>query len=78
MGTSCNFFLQSYEMDTNNALLPIDNIEVQVGGTSNSQAISSTYPVNLNLSNSTFTFFKFYLRKSPLNQLITRSFQKLD
>jgi hypothetical protein len=65
-------------MDTNNALLPIDDIEVQFGGTSNSQAISSTYPINLNLPNSTFIFLKFFLRKSPLNQFITRSFQKLD
>jgi len=72
LGTSCNFFLQTYTINTDNSLLPFEDISSQSGGFTDAPALMTTYQPSQN------EFMRFYIRKSPAEQIYTRSFFKLD
>jgi hypothetical protein len=71
-GTSCNFFLQSYTITTDNSLLPYEDDSMLSGGMTDSPALMTTYQALLG------EYMRFYLRKSPVTEEYTRSFFKFD
>lgn len=68
LGTSCNFFFESYSITTDNSLLPVPDMQTQTGGLTSTPALMTTYQSSLN------EYLRFYIRKSPVSLVYTRSF----
>lgn len=71
LGSSANLFISTYEIATDNSLLPQKDVNTELGGIvyENTQ-IFIYQPVN--------EYIQLQLRKSSLSLLITRSFKKAD
>lgn len=72
-GTACNFYVQSYTINTDNSLLPFDEINTMTGGKSPVPAQMTTYTIT-----SSGEYMRFYIRKSPVSEIYTRGFFKFD
>lgn len=64
--------MQGYTINTDNSLLPFDEISTVTGGLANAPALMTSYQASQN------EFLRFYIRKSPASELYTRTFFKFD
>lgn len=71
-GTSCNFFLEGYTISTDRALMPIPDMETELGGLAEVPALMTSYPASLG------EYLRFYVRKSPVSLVYTRIFFRFD
>lgn len=71
-GVNANLFISSYEIETDESLLPNEEVHVDEGGI----VLDSAQVMNYQIRGT--DYMKLFLRKSPINLSITRSFRKID
>lgn len=74
LGVSCNFYIESYELEIDDSLTPFKSVKTVKGALAGiSPSIFSTFTPY-----SKGEYFRFYIRKSPTVQVMTQRFYKID
>lgn len=71
-GTNCNLYMQSFSIDTDNSLTPVNENIKETGALSTEASSMTIYEANQG------EYLRFYVRKSPSSIFYTRKYTKID